>query len=185
MSDAETLDTLTLAWMAQAERPCLGCGHLCPPGRPCSDCHHEAGAGPIICPICAYRLEGVREPRCPECGNRFRLDVRVRRRFDLPYLIGVVVMAMWIACPLGMAVSFWALVGIDRLFNGIQPINLQRNLPFILVSTVEILVGLAILAWWIMARRGLRRRPNGIRWLVVVVFTCLGLVSMGILERSL
>ena len=28
----------------------------------------------VVCPFCGYNLSGLREARCPECGNSFTLD---------------------------------------------------------------------------------------------------------------
>lgn len=36
----------------------------------------------VVCPICNYNLTGLREPRCPECGNEFTLDVLLSAQGD-------------------------------------------------------------------------------------------------------
>jgi hypothetical protein len=33
-----------------------------------------AGAADIVCPMCGYRMTGLREARCPECGGAFTLE---------------------------------------------------------------------------------------------------------------
>jgi hypothetical protein len=33
-----------------------------------------AGASDIVCPMCGYRMTGLREARCPECGAAFTLE---------------------------------------------------------------------------------------------------------------
>ncbi len=39
----------------------------------------------VICPACGYSLIGLREARCPECGEQFTLDELIRRQeFALP-----------------------------------------------------------------------------------------------------
>jgi hypothetical protein len=32
------------------------------------------GSPTVVCPFCGYNLSGLREARCPECGNSFTLD---------------------------------------------------------------------------------------------------------------
>ena len=34
----------------------------------------RAGADTLVCPSCGYNLTGLREARCPECGNSFTLN---------------------------------------------------------------------------------------------------------------
>ena len=49
--------------------------------------HGDAAARDVACPLCAYDLRGLAEPRCPECGFRFEwadlLDPAKRKH---PYL---------------------------------------------------------------------------------------------------
>lgn len=33
-----------------------------------------AGAAEVLCPMCGYRMTGLREARCPECGAAFTLE---------------------------------------------------------------------------------------------------------------
>ena len=33
-----------------------------------------AGASDVICPVCGYRMTGLREARCPECGAAYTLE---------------------------------------------------------------------------------------------------------------
>jgi hypothetical protein len=33
-----------------------------------------AGASDVLCPVCGYRMTGLREARCPECGAAFTLE---------------------------------------------------------------------------------------------------------------
>ena len=41
----------------------------------------------LLCPLCAYDLRGLTEPRCPECGYQFVWEeLRDRRRNTHPYL---------------------------------------------------------------------------------------------------
>jgi hypothetical protein len=50
-------------------------------GRPL---HDESGIIDLRCPGCDYRMVGLNEARCPECGQQYTLDELVRKQdFDL------------------------------------------------------------------------------------------------------
>jgi hypothetical protein len=59
------------------------------------------GAIDVRCPSCGYRMVGLREGRCPECGSAFTLDELIaRQRFFMPRLpLGVISPAMASAQP--------------------------------------------------------------------------------------
>lgn len=43
-------------------------------GRPAQDIAGMNAAELVICPKCGYALNGLREARCPECGEAYTLD---------------------------------------------------------------------------------------------------------------
>lgn len=49
-------------------------------GRGRSKLHHEDGKLDVRCPECDYRMVGLHESRCPECGATFTLDELLSRQ---------------------------------------------------------------------------------------------------------
>ena len=54
---------------------CVGCGRMTeipePPPMALTDPAVARAASRLHCPWCGYRLQGLAENRCPECGRRF------------------------------------------------------------------------------------------------------------------
>lgn len=47
--------------------------------------HREDGKLDIICPVCGYRMVGLQESRCPECGKVYTLDeLLAQQGFEKP-----------------------------------------------------------------------------------------------------
>jgi hypothetical protein len=42
------------------------------------------GASDIVCPVCGYRMTGLREARCPECGAGFTIEQLVAAQPNRP-----------------------------------------------------------------------------------------------------
>jgi rubrerythrin len=42
------------------------------------------GASEIVCPVCGYRMAGLREARCPECGAAFTIEQLVAAQPNRP-----------------------------------------------------------------------------------------------------
>lgn len=129
------------------------------------------GLRDVNCPRCAYLLSGIREPRCPECGTEFKVGVRVERRVDTLFTIGLLVLGLGFSAPIGMGFLFWGSAILDPSI--VHP----RNMDFIVLSSIEILVGVGLIVMWIVLRRLLRRRTPVLRWVLIVVFLLLGVVA--------
>jgi DNA-directed RNA polymerase subunit RPC12/RpoP len=50
----------------------------------------DAGASEIVCPVCGYRMAGLREARCPECGAAFTIEQLVAAQPGRPAATAVV-----------------------------------------------------------------------------------------------
>ena len=48
------------------------------------------GRGGARCPICSYSLDGLREPRCPECGEPLGLAVRGESMRRGAWIVGLI-----------------------------------------------------------------------------------------------
>ena len=48
------------------------------------------GASEIVCPVCGYRMAGLREARCPECGAAFTIEQLVAAQPTRPAATAVV-----------------------------------------------------------------------------------------------
>jgi hypothetical protein len=70
----------------------------------------------LACPLCGYNLRGLSEPRCPECGCRFRwADLRDPARCAHPFLFE--------HHPERNGWSFW-----KTAFGGLRPVRFWRSL---------------------------------------------------------
>ena len=148
-----SIQDLTLQWVAQASQ-----------------------GSEVACPRCLYLLSGIQEPRCPECGEEFRVGVRLSSKLDVPFLTGLIIQSLAIAPSIGMAIVFWALVPFD--WDGML---VSRNVPFMITSAVESIVWAGLIFGWCVVRKNLRRNRLAVRWIMNVCLLALGVVSISIL----
>ena len=151
-----SINDMTLQWVAEAGQ--------------------DAG---VACPRCRYLLSGMQQPRCPECGEEFRVGVRLESMLDVPFVAGLIVLSLAIAPSVGMTLVFWSLVPFD--WDGMI---VPRNHAFMVISALQIIVWAGLIIGWCGLRRALRRRHQSLRWIAIGVFLALGVASISLLLWS-
>ena len=110
-----------------------------PVAIPCVD--WNAISEEILCPLCDYNLRGLIEPRCPECGSRYRWDDLLDpKRRKHPYLFEhppeMNWTSFWRTARGGLRpIKFW------RSLHPVQPSNQRRLVLYALI----VLIGLFLL----------------------------------------
>ena len=133
----------------------------------------------VACPTCRYLLSGIQEPRCPECGEEFQVGIRMANVFDAPFMVGLIVLGLCAAPALGMAILFWSLVPFQM-----QEMLSPRNYTFMYLSAIETLLWTGLIVGWCVLRKVLRRQHVVFRWLLIVCFIMLGVLSISLLLES-
>ena len=133
----------------------------------------------VACPRCRYLLSGIQEARCPECGEEFRVGVRVASLLDVPFMVGLIVLGLAAAPALGMTIVFWSLVPFqwDQMLA-------PRNYTFMYLSAIEILLWAGLIVGWCFLRKALCRRHVILRWILILLFIVLGVAGMFLLLWS-
>lgn len=133
----------------------------------------------VTCPKCRYMLSGIQETRCPECGEEFQVGIRLASLFDAPFMVGLIVLGLAAAPALGMIIVFWSVVPFQ-----VQQMLTPKNYPFMYVSAIETLVWAGLIVGWCVLRKALRRRHVVFRWILILCFIILGVLSISLLLRS-
>ena len=135
---------------------------------------------PAECPVCDYSLEGLTEPRCPECGAELELRVGSPRLH-----VGAWALAM---------VSFALALGFDGVVSLVMLIALTTTLASSAVPPPPLLAFLLTLFFILLAasmatgllvvargRHRWTRRPTRQQWKnAIIVFLSVGLLHAAI-----
>jgi hypothetical protein len=116
----------------------------------------------IVCPGCAYNLRGLTSDRCPECGDRLELSLRLVEPKQAPLIAGLV----------GLSAGA-GLGGLLLIYGAIVSWMLRPNAPgwgrFFWVNAIGCAVHLIALLVWIRYWHPIRRmNPWGRRMLVII-----------------
>lgn len=110
----------------------------------------------VPCPMCEYNLRDLPGDRCPECGERFRLQVGLTD----PKLAGFIFGLVGITVGFGFSSLMLVGAGISFLFVG-SP-TLEDVYPLIVISVIESIA----LYMWIRCSSSIRRWTVRKRWTV-------------------
>lgn len=129
----------------------------------------------VACPACGYNLRGLREPRCPECGEAIALRVGLvepRQAAGITGLIGLAAGAGMNGLLLGYAMI--RVVFFRDSFGGMD--------AFLWLNLVGLLVEGGALVLWLRRWRRIRRLARPTK--VVLVAGCWALTLLNLLLFS-
>ena len=119
----------------------------------------------VSCPLCGYNLRGLTVPRCPECGNAFRLSVGLAEPF----------LKAWITCAAMTCLS----AGIGILITIALIIDKGHLPPFRsplgAMSFFSFLAMIPIAAAILLLRHSFLRRSRQTQ-IVLAILTVVGVV---------
>lgn len=123
----------------------------------------------VPCPCCNYNLRALPGSRCPECNQELVLQVGLVEPKLAWFVTGLV--------GIGMGFGFSALLLGYALFHGLLASRAGVPNEFVPPVITGTLVGAALLALWLFARRRFfAAKPATTRWSAALLASTLGLV---------
>ena len=119
----------------------------------------------VLCPLCGYNLRNLTSPRCPECGERVELHIKLAEPKTAAWLAGV----LGLSAGLGFSVLFLLLV---MCLSPLDLSFLAQAWPLWIGGAVESV----LLVMWIRKAMWLRRRSASGRRLAAIL--CWGLTGL-------
>ena len=110
------------------------------------------------CPMCEYNLRGLTGAVCPECGEAFRLRVRLSEPKLAAYLCGLIGLSVGVGFS-GIMFA-WGLIYLS--LNAYGPTLLELS-----VLLFQLVLEGAAMVFWLRKRKWIRRRARSLQWRLV------------------